>query len=112
MDNKEILTYIPVQKCESETNGDIITILYHKPPNFIEKTFLKKLSAKPLKADLDEIGSFIWTLIDGKNDVETIVNLSKEKFGEKIEPASERVCLFIEQLNQNRFIQLFKKTDK
>lgn len=112
MEINELLKYIPIQKCESEVNGDIVTVLYHKKPNFFEKTFLKKLSAKPLKADLDEIGSFIWPLIDGVNNVETIIKLSSEKFGDKIEPANERICLFINQLNQNRFIQLYKKTDK
>lgn len=112
MEDQEILNYIPVHKCESEQNGDIITILYYKEPNFLERTIFKKLAEKPLKADLDEIGSFIWPLIDGKTSVAEIVEKSKEKFGEKINPASERVCLFIRQLNQNKFIQLYKKIDK
>lgn len=112
MDNEDLLKLIPVQKCESEKNGDVITVLYYKKPNFIEKKLFKKLAAKPLKADLDEIGSFIWPLIDGKTSVENIVTKSSEKFGEKIEPAEERVCLFIKQLNLNRFIQLFEKIDK
>lgn len=111
MDNKDLLKLIPVQKCESEKNGDVITVLYYKEPNFIEKKFFKKLAAKPLKADLDEIGSFIWPLIDGKNSVENIVKKGNEEFGEKIEPAEERICLFIRQLNQNKFIQLFQKID-
>jgi len=112
MDNKDLLKLIPIQKCESEKNGDIITVLYYKKPNFIEKKLFKKLSAKPLKADFDEVGTFIWPLINGENRVETIVKKCSEKFGDKIKPAEDRICLFIKQLNQNRFIQLFEKIDK
>jgi len=64
------------------------------------------------KIDLDEIGSFVWHLCDGKNSVNSIVEKSREHFAEKIEPAEERIELFLTEMNKNRLVQIFKKIDR
>ncbi|MBN1638091.1 MAG: PqqD family protein [Ignavibacteriales bacterium] len=100
----------PVQSCESEVNNELITLLHKKKkPTFIEKTFFKKYINKIYKIDLDEIGSFVWQQINGKNSIGDIINATENKFGEKVKPTEERVTLFIKQLHKNKFIQLFQR---
>lgn len=100
----------PVRDCEHETNDKLITVLYKKKKlSVIERLFFKKLNNKPYKIDLDEIGSFIWNLCDGQNNVQQIIDISREHFKDKIEPANERVELFIKQMNKNKLVKLYKK---
>ncbi len=105
----DILKTYPVQVCEWEEKNGLITVLVKKPLNLIEKIFFKKMMDKPFKVDLDEIGSFVWKNCTGDKSVEDIVQLCKEEFGDKVEPAEGRVKLFIEQLNKNKMIRLFMK---
>ena len=109
----ELKNIYPVRNCEHEINNDFVTVLYKKEKiGFIERTFFKKQSEKPHKIDLDEIGSFVWLQIDGKKTVGEITNIAEEHFKEKIEPASERIELFIKQMFKNKLISLFEKKEK
>lgn len=53
---------------------------------------------------LDENGSFIWPLIDGKADITAIGVKVKEHFGEKAEPLYERLAQFFRILDSYHFI--------
>jgi len=100
----------PIRNCEHEINNGLVTVLYQKEKlTFIEKTFFKKDALKPYKIDLDEIGSFIWHICDGSKNVGQITKIAQEHFKGKIEPAKERVELFIEQMNKNKLVKLYKK---
>ncbi len=107
----DILNAYPVHKCEWEEKNGLITVLVKKPLNFIEKIFFKKMLDKPFRVDLDKIGSFVWKNCTGDKTVSDIVKLCVKEFGDEVEPAEERVKLFIEQLNKNRMIQLFMKVN-
>ena len=63
---------------------------------------------KYIKLKLDELGSATWLSVDGKKNVEQICEELKEKLGEKINPAEERVTKFLTQLYLNEFISLNK----
>ncbi len=109
----KILELYPFKKFEHEIVNDFVVILFKEMnPTFIEKIFFKKMINKPYKIDLDEVGSFIWLLCDGKYDVSQIIELSKAQFGEKIEPCEQRVLAFIEQLRTKKLIELYQKIDK
>ena len=91
-------------------HDSMITVNYKKEKlTFIEKLFFKKQSAKPHKIDLDEIGSFIWLLCDGEKNVDEITKLAKHHFLDKIEPAKDRVELFINQMHKNKLVSLYEK---
>lgn len=108
--DNNILDAYPIRNCEHELNDGFVTVLYLKRKlNIIERTFFRKISSKPYKIDLDAIGSYIWHLCDGKNNISSIINSSKRHFGEKIEPAEKRTVKFIEQMNKNKLITLYKK---
>ena len=105
------LDYIPIynEKYKSEINeSGEVTI-------FIENTGLfnriaQKLLKKPktTQIHLDEMGSFIWPLIDGKRSILDISVLVHEEFGEKAEPLYNRLVQYIRNLEAYEFIKLIK----
>ncbi len=103
----------PVRVCEYEIEDGLTVVHYVDPnPPKIIKWFFKKLAQKPQKIDLDEIGSYVWENCDGNNSVAEISNKLREKFGEKVEPAEERVTQFIHQMNGTQLIKLYEKKQK
>ena len=70
--------------------------------NFLAQKLLKKPRISFIH--LEEFGSFIWTVIDGKQDIIAIGKLVKEKFGDKAEPLYERLAGYIKTLLTNGFI--------
>lgn len=109
---KEFLNAYPIRACEFVEGNGIVTVLYKKEKlTIVEKFFFKNSASKPHKIDLDEVGSFIWKLCDGKKNIEQIIENTKEEFGDRVEPAKERVELFINQMNKTKLINLYKKVE-
>lgn len=99
-----ILDLIPKHLLEYKINDDgLVDVLV---PRFKIK-FLQKLAQKNnnpyIKANLDELGSNVWKLIDGNHTGKDIANIMKEKFVD-IEQIFQRVGLFLQQLYRNNFI--------
>ncbi len=110
---EEMLELYPVKLCEYEIIDELVVILYiDKNPSFIEKLFFRKNLNIPFKIDLDEIGSFIYPMCDGSNNVSEIIKISREKFNEKIEPAEDRIIKFLKQLHSKKLIELYRKVEK
>jgi hypothetical protein len=109
VNNEEYLNLIPERLCKYEENEGVTTVLFFKKPTFIEKMFFRKLIDKPHKIDLDEIGSFIWGKINSQNTIQEIISLTVDKFGEKVEPAENRVIQFIKQMHSTKLIMLYQK---
>jgi hypothetical protein len=66
--------------------------------------FIPRGRSPYIRANLDEIGSKVWLLIDGKRKVGDIAIILKEELKEKVEPVYDRLYLFMNQLYQNGFI--------
>lgn len=73
----------------------------------------QKLFRKPKVSfvHLDEMGSFVWPLIDGETDIIRIGELVKEHFREKAEPLYERLAKYFKILESYGFV-LFDKNKK
>ncbi len=71
----------------------------------------QKLFKKPKISfvHLDEMGSFVWPLIDGEIDILRIGELVKEHFGEKAEPLYERLAKYFKILESYGFVKFDKK---
>ena len=108
--DKEILEYIPVHKCDfTETDG-IVTVLYFREnKSFLDRFLFRKLSDKPSKIDFDRTGSVVWKLINGRDNISSIIENAKIKFGNEVEPAEQRVIIFIRKLAGTKLIELYKK---
>lgn len=55
---------------------------------------------------LEEFGSFIWPLIDGKKTIYDIAQEVEEHFGEKAHPLYERISTYFNTLESYGFIDL------
>jgi len=77
-----------------------------------KKLILPKMRNPYIRANLDELGSFLWLNIDGETKVSDLVNKMKEKFAEKVEPATERVLLFLTQLYNAGFIDFYELNER
>ena len=78
----------------------------------IENTgFMNRVAQKLFKkpkisyVHLDEMGSFVWSVMDGKKDLIKIGEEVKEHFGEKAEPLYERLAKYFQILESYHFIQ-------
>lgn len=67
---------------------------------------MKRLKKPYIRLGFDQFGSATWKLIDGQRTVIEISAALEKEFGEKIQPAKERVGMFIGTLHKNRFITL------
>lgn len=54
---------------------------------------------------LDEMGSFVWPLIDGEKNLIEIGEYVEEHFGEKAEPLFERLAKYFQILESYNFIK-------
>ena len=59
---------------------------------------------RKLKIHLDDLGSSAWLAVDGEKNILEISSNLRGKFGERIEPAEERVAHFFAQMVRNGFI--------
>ena len=103
------LEMIPVRIAESDrSDKSVESVLMLKIPKFknisIGKLILFNNHSAYMKIHLDSFGSEVWMLIDGKIDVEQICTKLTGKFGEKVQPAEERVTKFLTKLYDNRYI--------
>lgn len=99
------LMYIPRKKHNTweVRKGKVYLIFYHNKS--IEK-FVRWLVKKPCVSDmsLDDLGSSVWLLIDGKNSVYDIGKKLEEKFGESCQPVYDRLIMYIRYLNRRGWI--------
>lgn len=56
------------------------------------------------KVHLDEMGTFVWPLIDGQRQIADIASLVREEFGEKAEPLYPRVVKYFQIMESYHFV--------
>lgn len=73
-------------------------------------TIAQKIFKRPRVSyiHLDRLGSFVWPLIDGNNDVNAIALLVDEHFGEAAKPLYPRIVKFFQVLESYGFVRLTK----
>ncbi len=72
--------------------------------NRIAQKLLKK--PKVTHVHLDEMGSFIWPLLDESRNIIELGKLVKEHFGDKAEPLYERLVKYLKILESYKFIEI------
>lgn len=71
--------------------------------NFLAQKLLKK--PRYSKIHLDDLGSFVWGIIDGEKNIITIGKLVSDKFGDTANPLYERLAQFFKTLESYGFIE-------
>lgn len=111
-DDKNYLDFIAVKNPDytwKKDDKDMIVV------EVVRKGFFNKIAEKifkvPQKTDvmLDEYGSFIWLLMDGKKSIFDISKYVSENFGEDAEPLMNRLVQFFKILHSNAFITFIKE---
>lgn len=112
MKDKNFLSYIPVKNPEfpwyaSEENKVVLKVKHDGFFDKIAQKFFKR--PKESMIHFDEMGSFIWPLIDGKRSISDIADMVKEEFGEKANPLYPRLIKFFQILHAQRYISFLKE---
>ena len=97
----------PDLRWSQDENGAVTLEMENKGlVNRIAQKLIKK--PKISYIHLDEMGSFVWPLIDGEKDITEIGVFVSEHFGEKANPLYERLSQFFATLESYKFVY-FKK---
>ena len=101
-----LLEMVPVRLAEWQENSGHVVIVRPKfvrpgPLGLIDH-LLHLLSARRIR--LDAIGSFAWLQLDGTRSVGQVVVLLRKEFGDKVEPAEERVGHLIRVFRSQQFV--------
>ncbi len=86
-----------------DENGNVTLEMENKG---LANRIMQKLIKKPKISyiHLDEMGSFIWPLMDGERDILEIGKYVEEHFGEKASPLYERLAQYFKTLEKYNFI--------
>ena len=91
----------------SEDNGKITLEIENK--GFWNRLFQKLLKKPKISyVHLDEMGSFIWPMLDGEKTVLEIGKAVESEFGDNANPLYERLVKYFEILKGYNFIYLNK----
>ncbi len=106
--SKNYLDEIPLKNEKinwSVDDKDIVTLEIENTGFFNKaaQKFFKK--PKVSYIHMDEIGSFVWTVLDGRKNIIEIGELVKEHFGERAEPLYERLAKYFKILESYNFIR-------
>lgn len=100
-----LLELVPKRNISWENKEEVVILLKPKFKNpFLAKHLLPRMKKPFYKIKLDEIGSAVWILCDGHRSVKKIGDLLHAKFGEKAEPLFDRLSMFFQSLERNKFI--------
>ena len=105
--NQNVLEFVPVRKIENYSTDDSGVITLEIENKGFYNRVAQKLFKKPkiTYIHLDEMGSFVWPIIDGEMDIMKIGEYVKEHFGEKAEPLYPRLAKYFEILKSYGFIE-------
>lgn len=101
------LDYVPVHNPKHEWTADgdgrvTVHMLHDGAYDRIAQRFFRR--PRVSRIDLDEQGSFVWRMIDGRRSVGEIAGLVGERFGAAAEPLYDRLTEYMSILYNNGFI--------
>lgn len=106
--SQNYLEKIPVRPAHIEwsTDEEGIVTLDIENKGFFNRA-AQKLLRKPKVSHihLDEMGSFVWPLLDGEKNIIELGKLVEEQFGEKANPLYERLAKYFQILDSYQFIE-------
>ena len=88
--------------------GDEARVTIYVENKGIFHLIARKLFHRPktTQIDLDEMGNFIWPLLDGTHTIYEIGIMVRQRFGEEAEPLYERLVMYIRNLKNYGFVKV------
>ncbi len=113
--NKNFLDFVPVcnewVSFDSNEKGELLLVVQNKGfYNRIAQMFFHR--SKVSEIELDEMGSFVLPLIDGRRSIYDIGKSVKEHFGEAAEPLYPRLVKYMKILQSYKYISFDKSQKK
>jgi hypothetical protein len=102
----EFLTYIPVRKDYKwfVNEEGLVQIIIPKFTGSLGKSFCKIIKkGDTFTANMDKIGTVVWTNCDGKKSVQDILEELKKEFPEEDE-IDQRLFLFLQQMKALNYL--------
>ena len=87
-------------------NGRCIVLRPRLGEGRIGRWLASKLGNPCYRIRLDDVGSFIWRACDGETPLTEIAGRLRAGFGERVEPAEERLARFIQSMLRSRMISV------
>lgn len=109
MEKQNYLEKIPVrnESINWTVNEEGIVTLEIENKGVFNRLAQKLLKKPPITyVHLDNTGSFVWPLIDGKMDIAALAKKVDEHFGEEAHPLYERLVKYFQILESYHFIKL------
>ncbi len=106
--SKNYLEKIPMRQAHINWSADESGIVTLDIENTgVMNRVAQKLFRKPKVSHvhLDEMGSFIWPLLDGERNIIKLGESVREQFGEKANPLYERLAKYFQILDSYHFIE-------
>lgn len=93
-----------IRDWENRSDGRVTILVPRYKNNRIGRWLAARIKPSTYRVHLDEFGSRVWSLIDGKTPGGQIAHRLREKFGERVEPVETRLTVFLQKLLKNKFI--------
>lgn len=106
---ENFLEVIPVRNPEINFTKDDkgIVTLEIENKGLMNRVFQKLLKKPKITyIHMEELGSFVWQIIDGESDITALGKKVEEHFGDKAHPLYERLSQYIKILESYNFITL------
>ena len=91
---------------EELDDGTIDVILPRYGDTRIGRLLKRVLSNRPVRIHLDDIGTSVWQMCDGRRTVDEIGRSLHDRFGDRIEPVYDRLEEFLMQMKRAGLIDL------
>jgi hypothetical protein len=92
-------SWVPVPLAEHVVEENLVIVLAPKFQNPVGRAMVNLFRKdQEYRLHLDEFGSAVWELIDGRRNVGQIADALVDRFGEKVEPGVPRLLKFLKWL--------------
>jgi hypothetical protein len=104
-EGSNLLELVPVRTASWSEVGGRVSVEIPVPSRPWRAPFAwlsSKMSSKRVR--LDEVGSLSWNLLDGRRTVGEVAAALRERFGDRVEPAEERLGTLLRTLHRGGLV--------
>ena len=93
------------RKFEERADGNVDVLLPRYGENAAGRLLRWVFNNKPVRVQLDDVGTTVWYLCDGRRSVHEIARSLEGRFGDRLEPLHERLGQFLQQMHKAELIE-------
>lgn len=86
-------------------DGAVVVLIPRFGTNVFGRIFQRLFQRPPITLRLDEIGSVVWSLCDGRRTVHEIGGELEERFGDRVAPVYDRLAVYLHQMRRAGIVE-------